>query len=195
MSASFPTFDVDQVNISQFANSPKVSALISDFNAWFDTSPNLLQFYNLVWNILTAKGFGLDIWGRILGVTRNITLSGTGTYFGFVNDGAGDFTGFGQAPFYSGATDTTTYTLSDTQYLPVLLAKALANISVCTAPLLNQLLAILFAGYGPVWTQDNGNMSMSYVFSFTPTNVQEAMVTQLGILPHPDGVAVNIVIV
>jgi hypothetical protein len=195
MTATFPVFDIEQVNISQYANSSKTSQFIDIFGQWFDPTPNLLQFYALVWNIISAEGFGLDIWGRILGVTRNITLSGTGTYFGFVNDGAGDFTGFGQAPFYTGASDTTAYRLPDTQYLPVLLAKALANICVCSAPELNQLLAILFADSGPVWVQDNGNMSMSYVFSFTPTAVQEAMVTQLGILPHPAGVAVSIVVI
>lgn len=195
MSATFPVFDIEQVNISQYANSTRIEQLIANFGQYFDPSANLVQFYNIVWNILSAKGFGLNIWGRILGVTRNITLSGTGTYFGFVNDGAGDFTGFGQAPFYTGVSDTTTYSLPDDQYLIVLLAKALANICVASAPVLNQLLAVLFADSGPVWTQDNGNMSMSYVFSFTPTAVQEAMVTQLGILPHPTGVAVSIVIV
>lgn len=192
--ASFPFFDLEQTTLSQYANSPIIDQLTDNIEQYFDPTVNLQQFYDLVWNISTAENWGLDIWGRILGVSRYLTLPAVGQYFGFSNDGLKDYTGFGQAPFFSGATDTTSFRLPDDQYLLVLLAKALANICRCVAPVLNQLLRLLFSSSGPVWTQDNGNMTMSYVFSFVPTAVQEAMVTQLGILPRPAGVTVNIVV-
>lgn len=187
-----PYFDITQTQLSQYANSPGLSALISSLGAAIDPTTNLTNFYNLVWNIDTAVGPGLDIWGRILGVTRYLTLPAPGPYFGFSNDGVNDFTGFGQAPFYGGPQSTETFRLGDPVFQQVLFAKAFANVCRCTAPVLNQLLRLLFADSGNAWVTDSGGMAMTYAFDFEPTPVQQAMVTQLGILPHPGGVSVTI---
>ncbi len=64
--------DVMPTIISQYANSPTMLALIESFNAAIDPSNDINNFYRLVWDIATAQGFGLDIWGRIVGVTRTI---------------------------------------------------------------------------------------------------------------------------
>lgn len=61
--------------ISQYANSPALTGMIDSFNAAVDTTDDLANFYAWVWNVSTAQGFGLDIWGRIVGVTRTIQTS------------------------------------------------------------------------------------------------------------------------
>ena len=67
--------NVEQTVASEYGNSPTILALIDSFNAAVDPSSNIDQFWAIIWNVTTAQGFGLDIWGRIVGVTRIIQTS------------------------------------------------------------------------------------------------------------------------
>ena len=58
--------------ISQYGNSPTILSLIESFNAAVDPSADIDNFLTYVFDIATAQGFGLDIQGRIVGVTRTI---------------------------------------------------------------------------------------------------------------------------
>jgi len=190
----FTEFDIDTTVISQYANSPTILALIENFAAYFDPVPNMTSFYNVMWNILTAEGFGLDIWGRILGVSRYLRLPNPPTgYFGFYDGGYDDTQPFNVAPFYGGTGSTETYELSDEAYLPLLMAKAFANICQTTIPVMNQLLQLLFPGAGNSYVVDLGNMQMQYVFDWQLSPTQYAIVLNSGVLPHPTGVSVAIV--
>lgn len=60
---------------SQYGNSPTLLALIESFNAAVDPSVDIDNFLTHVWEVSTAEGFGLDIWGRIVGVSRTIPTS------------------------------------------------------------------------------------------------------------------------
>lgn len=64
--------NVEQTIISQYGNSPTILALIQNMNANIDPRADIDGFFNFVWNIDTAQGFGLDIWGRIIGINRII---------------------------------------------------------------------------------------------------------------------------
>ncbi len=64
--------NVTQTVISQYANSPTITALIESMNAAIDPSVDIDNFWAYVWYVDTAQGFGLDIWGRIVGVSRTI---------------------------------------------------------------------------------------------------------------------------
>lgn len=66
--------NVESTIISQYGNSATISQLIQNMNDYIDPSADIDNFYNYVFNIETAQGFGLDIWGRIVGVSR-IVLS------------------------------------------------------------------------------------------------------------------------
>jgi hypothetical protein len=172
--------------ISQYGNSPIMLQLLANYNQYIDPSADLDNFFNYVWNINTAQGFGLDIWGEIVNVKRDLVISQAPTYFGF-NDGLKDFAPFGQAPFYVGAT-TGSYKLSDDAYRTLILVKALANISSTTTRSLNQLLKNLFAGRGRCYVNDLGNMQMRYTFEFVLQPFEVAILTQSGALPRPTGV-------
>lgn len=89
-------FDWRQTVISQYANSPRLLQLIEDFAGYVDPTAKLDAFYDLVMNLDTAQGYGLDVWGRIVGVNRVLKVTNT-DYFGFAE--AGDAQSFGDARF------------------------------------------------------------------------------------------------
>lgn len=64
--------DVEKTIISQYANSPTILALISNMNDYIDPTADIDNFFNLVFNVDTSVGFGLDIWGRIVDIDRNV---------------------------------------------------------------------------------------------------------------------------
>ena len=178
--------DVEQTIVSQYATSATLVQLIKNFNEHIDPSADIDAFFDAVWNIDTAKGFGLDIWGRIVGVTRNIQVPGTLSNFGF-SEGT-NYQPFGQAPFYAGVSSSNTYSLTDDAFRTLILVKALANISNCTAPSFNQLLQNLFAGRGRCYVCDTGGMQMHYVFEFTLQPYEVSIIQNSGAFPRPAGV-------
>lgn len=183
--------------ISQYGNSPVLRALIESTNDAIDPSLNIDAFFNLVWNVDTAQGYGLDVWGRIVGVSRELAIPANSDFFGFDTGVADEWQPFNQAPFFSGGgSGGGTFELADDAYRVLILFKALSNIATTTIPMLNKLITSLFTGLGHssprCWVVDNGSMTMTYVFNFVLTAIELAIVTSPGLLPHPTGVAVNV---
>lgn len=72
--------------MKQYANSPIIQTRIANRAEYFDPVAWQQELYDVVLNLDTAQGFGLDIWGRIVGLPngRNLTVPVTGTkYLGF----------------------------------------------------------------------------------------------------------------
>lgn len=172
--------------LSQYANSPIITALVDLFAQWLDPKARFDEFYALIWNIDTAHGFGLDIWGRILGVNRVLQVP-TGEYLGFESDDQAKPFGFGI--FYGGSRLTNNVALTDEAYRLLLLAKAALNITNASAPAINAILLNLF---GQGYVRDNLDMTITYVFSQTLTPVETAIVFQSGVLPKPCGVSFDV---
>lgn len=189
-------FDVWQTIISQYANSPVLTQLIVNMQDYIDQTENLDLFFDDMFNILTAFGYGLDVWGRIVGVTRNLTIvTTTGSFFGFEEAGTVDINPFNQAPFFSELTTlTSTFQLADDTFRTLILAKALANITDGSIPSINQILVNLFPGRGNCFVVDNENMTMDYEFEFPLTAAELAIVTQSGVLPKPAGVEASVIV-
>lgn len=188
--------DVERTIISQYANSPTLVRLVENMNEYIDQSTNFEAFYNFVWNVDTAVGFGLDIWGSIVGVTRLLQIPGNDPIVGFDNASVPkDWYPMSQGRFATEGEVTTAYTLSDDAYRVLILTKALANIAATTAPALNQILRNLFPGRGRAYVRDLGNMAMAFVFNFRLTTVEYAILTQSGALPHPAGVFYSVIVV
>jgi hypothetical protein len=158
--------NVEQTILSQYGNSATITQLIHNMNAYIDPCADIDNFYNVVWNVETAEGFGLDIWGRIVGLP-------TGRYI-----------------YTSPVT-----VLTDAQFLPLILVKALSNISITSSASFNQLLNNLFAGRGRSYVSDQGNMQMRYTFEFTPLPYEVQIMTQPGIFLRPAGVQVSILLI
>ena len=184
--------------MSQYSNSPTLRQLIANMNTYIDPSANIDAFYNMVWNVDTAVGYGLDVWGRIVGVGRVLQIATT-SFFGMKGPTGASGQPFDQAIFYSGEPLTANYALLDDPYRTLILAKALFNISDGTISSINQILINLFGPTGllPVagnsYCTDGLNMTMTYTFGSTLDYVQTAIVYQSGVLPRPAGVAATVV--
>lgn len=190
---TIPPFDFWATIISQYANSAVLTQMISNFFDYIDQTRNMDEFFDFIWNVDTAKGHGLDVWGRIVGVNRTLNLAEGSKYFGFEEATSISADPFGQSPFYSGHDATTTFYLTDDAFRVLIFAKALANISDGSIPGLNQILLNLFPGRGNCYVTDDGGMAMTYTFDFELTAVEAAIITQSGVLPKPAGVAVSYV--
>ena len=189
---SHPGAYIDATVQSQYAASPKIVALARGF-AWLeDTQPDTELFYAAVFDIMTAYGWGLDNWGRILGMGRFLDYPGD------------DFLGFqfsqlqpiDQAPFYNpGALQT--LRLDDASYRQLLLWKALANISAADAATLNDLLNRLFAAFAvtePVYVIEVGVMRIRLVLEFALSNQLFAAIRHYGLLGKGAGVGVELLV-
>jgi hypothetical protein len=184
-------FDWFATVISQYANSPILLKLIANMAEYIDPTANFDAFFTLVFNVDTAVGYGLDVWGRIVGVSRVLRLPGDAQYFGFSE--STDGYPFDEGIFFGGGVLTSNFSLSDAAYRKLILAKALANISDGSIPGINQILINLFGNYGNCYVTDGGNMTMTYTFGATLSVVDFAIVAQSGVLPRPAGVSVTIV--
>lgn len=185
--------DVEKTIISQYGNSATISKLITNMNEYLDPRTDFDNFYDFVVNIDTAQGFGLDIWGRIVNISRDLLVPETPLYFGFGEALPGSYP-FNEQPFYPGIEAATqTYRLTDDAYRQLILVKALANISATNAPSINQFLQNWFIDRGRCYANDLGDMQLRYTFEFLLTPYEFAIMTQSGALPRPAGVYATII--
>lgn len=147
--------------LSQYANSPTITQLAENMNGYIDQNDNMTEFYDKVWNIQTAVGFGLNTWGNIVGVSRQIQVKNQGLV-----------------------------TLDDDTYRLLILIKAMANITDTTPTTINKLLGILFKDIGRCYVIDLGHMAMRYVFEFHLTPLEYAILTISDVFPRPAGVLI-----
>jgi hypothetical protein len=164
-----PFFDPAQTIASQYQNSPTLLSLIESMRQNLLLDDTFEKFYEYVWDIDTAQGFGLDILGRVLNIPRQFNVP---AIFPF------------DAP--SGL-----LSLNDDQYRIVLRAKAATNISVASIPAINAVLRTLFAGRGNAYVVNVGNMHMSYSLLFAVTGVEFGIMQQQEALPAPAAVQID----
>lgn len=177
----------EQTLISQYGTSPTLTQLIENMNGYIDPLADLQTFYDYVWNVETAQGFGLDIWGKIVDVERNYKIPAQHPFFGF-DDSSDDYRGFGQAPLYVGSGNSQVFALPDSAYRTLILVKALSNISDGTIPAYNQLITNLFKNRGIAFVSDLGGMRIQYTFTFYLAPAEIAILLQSNALPSPSGV-------
>lgn len=180
--------NVSETILAEFANSPSLGTIIESFNQAVDPRALIDDWYDNVWNPKTATGWGLDFWGRIVGVSRVLQVPSSG-FFGF-SEAAPDALTFGEGIFYSGSGATSNFTLTDTAYRTLIFAKAAANIWNGSITGLNAILMMLFGDKGRCYVSDNQDMTLTYVFEFSPTPVDRSIIGS-GVLPRPCGVSVN----
>lgn len=177
--------------LAQYANSPTIVGLVESFNQCIDPSKDIDLVFSQIFDIDTAEGFGLDIWGRILGISRDIKYKILWKTFGFRGSG---LLPFNQGTFAhaGGSGTTTTFSTTDAFYRRMLIAKAMTNISDASIVSINAVLAYLFEGRGRVYAQDTGDMQIRYVFSFNLTSEDRALINTGDIIPRPAGVLVKV---
>lgn len=180
--------------IIQYANSPRLMALSQNLQGYLSPDADIDAFYNVIFNVDTAQGKGLDIWGRIVGLEngRYVQVPAS-AIFGFHVEppppSGEPWSPFGQGTFQSmGAGQTQTYELQDNAFRVLILAKAMTNIVATTSQAINRVLQNLFPGRGNCYVNDLGKMQMRYTFEF-PLQPWELSVLLSGVaLPRPAGV-------
>jgi hypothetical protein len=182
--------NVSRTILSQYANSATIVQLVHNMDGYLDPSADIDAFYQNIWNVDTAVGYGLDVWGRIVGLDngRLLKIPAGEINLGFDEAGIASATSFGSGVFSTGSIVTQNFYLADDAFRALIMVKALANITDCSIPSYNKLLNLLFAGRGRCYVNDLGNMQMRFTFEFFLQPFELAILTQSGALPRPTGV-------
>ncbi|AXD45362.1 DUF2612 domain-containing protein [Salmonella enterica] len=185
--------------LAQYAASPRLNALINSFNAALSPDSFINDFYDFIWNIDTAETYGLDVWGKIVGVSRRLTVSDDFNYLGFSearmdSPVLDDPRPFNQAPFYGGKSVTRTIRLSDAIYRRLIMMKAMSNITDCSVPDINRMLRFMFGKKRRAYVLNSSELRMSYIFEFALSSAELAIIQSSGVLPSPPGVYVSVVL-
>lgn len=183
--------DIEETLMSQYANSPAIIGIIEGINDALDPNATTEEFYTMLWSLSTASSWGLDIWGRIVGVNRNVQMTDPEAIsFGFkTNPTSQNFTPFNVAPFSSGGAGFSSYRLPDTLYKQLIIIKAASNILYATAPNINKYLQLIFTE--KAYFQITGHMTAEYIFEFELTPFERLVVFTLKLLPEPCGVLIS----
>ena len=166
---------------SQYGASPHIIGIVEAAAKQLDPTGDIKTFYDKVFNPLTAEGVGLDIWGRIVGANRYLTVDNE-EFFGFLGSLLNPFN---QAPFYIHG-DTDHYRLSDEAYRTLIFLKAAANIGNATLPSLKEILSTLFED--SVLVMNIGEMKVRVVFEFYLSAYDRALFAEYGLLNLGAGV-------
>lgn len=100
---------------SQYSDSPTIKKLLDNFRGVILLDGDIDVFYENIMDLDTATGVGLDVWGNIVGVTRELQLE-----------------------------DGTFVTLEDDNFRQFIKFKALANISDASMATLNKMAQVLY---------------------------------------------------
>ncbi len=140
-------FFIDKTIQSQYSASPNIKNVIKAFHNLIKIENDVNTLFKNMIDIDTAKGYGLDVWGRILALPRGYAdVSDNQPYLGFkmLNDATDPrLDTFTNAPFYNQMA-TSNVLLSDDVYYTYLMLKALINISNGSLGSLNYMLKFLF---------------------------------------------------
>lgn len=155
--------NVEQTIISQYGNSSTIGQLIQFMNENIDPSADIDNFYDFVFNVETAQGFGLDIWGRIVGISRTVL------------------------------TNPVTYLDDDAYRSLILLKALSNISFASAPSINQLLQNWLGGSNVRAYVVDSGGMQLVYIFEFPLTALQIEILTTSGIFLRPAGVLVTIV--
>jgi hypothetical protein len=181
--------------LTQYSASTKLLSIIDTFNQAVSLDDFTDEFIAKVWDLTTCETFGLDIWGKIVGVSRYITAPIESSSFGFseADDSDPDYpTPFNESPFFGGTQETTNVRLGDDAYRTLIFCKAFTNISIATIPEINRFLKMLFYDRGRAYCVNYRDMTMGITFEFELAPYEVSILTNYDVTPIPSGVLLNI---
>lgn len=181
--------------LTQYSASKKLLSIIDTFNQAVSLDDFTDEFIKKVWDLTTCESFGLDMWGKIVGISRYIVAPIDSDSFGFSesDDGNPDYPSpFNDSPFYGGIQETTNVRLGDDAYRTLIFCKAFTNISIATIPDINKFLKILFYQRGRAYCVNYRDMTIGITFEFALAPYEESILTNYDVTPVPSGVQLNI---
>lgn len=181
--------DISETIIRQYSNSPRLLRLLEDFRDNLDPGAFYEMAMDNIFDPRTASGVGLDIWGRIVGVSRYIDVA-VDKYLGFAEASDLNTDTWGSAIWYNGGgTKAGSIAMADEMFRKLIFAKAWSNMSDGSIPSINGCLQMLFSDSGRVYAVDNRDKSITFTFEFQPDAAQIAIVENSGVMPVPAGVS------
>lgn len=132
---------------SQYAASPRILALAAQYWQLLDPTPSADLMISKMIDPSTAEGYGLDVWGRIVGIKRALVPVG-GDYLAFAppaNVANPDGNSWNNAPF--NPVNSAGYA-SDAIYRVYVYVKAMLNIGNGSLADLNRYFSLLFPDSG-----------------------------------------------
>ena len=181
--------------LTQYSASTKLLSIIDTFNQAVSLDDFTDEFIAEVWDLTTCETFGLDMWGKIVGVSRYITAPIESSSFGFseADDSDPDYpTPFNESPFFGGTQETTNVRLENDAYRTLIFCKAFTNISIATIPEINRFLKMLFYDRGRAYCVNYHDMTMGITFEFELAPYEISILTNYDVTPIPSGVLLNI---
>lgn len=181
--------------LTQYSASQKLISIIDTFNQAVSLDDFTDEFISRVWDLTTCESFGLDMWGKIVGISRYIVAPIESGSFGFdeADDASTDYpTPFNDSPFFGGVQETTNVRLGDDAYRTLIFCKAFTNISIATIPEINRFLKILFYQRGRAYCINYRDMTMGMTFEFELAPYEESILMNYDVSPIPSGVQLNI---
>lgn len=140
-------FHIDATIQSQYSASKHICKLVNAFWESINPEADIELIYNKMINPLTAEGVGLDVWGRIVAIGRNlVALDEKQPYLGF-NTTTSDVVNerldsFNNTAFYSKINGL--FRLNDNGYRTYIFIKAMINIGNSSLADLNKMIHVLF---------------------------------------------------
>lgn len=175
----------------QYEESGNLKSLLQKKQEWVNSNHSNFwrSWYRDVFNIDTANSFGLSVWGRILDIPLGVEQKPQPKKFSF---------GFGEnhANFNNGNFGTLTqYRQALSLYQQRLVVRMRYFQITCrpTVPEINDFLKYLFGDQGSAYVIDNLDMSMTYVFGFSPSSELLYVLQNYDLLPRPSAVSISTV--
>lgn len=179
--------DAKKYILAQYANSPRLMAIVDLISSMICPSEDIEMLYRDIVNIETASSFGLDVWGRIVGISRFVaTEDKHSERYNFSESG-----GSNQYPFAT-QSEFNFMSVDDNTFRHMIMMKALSNISPATAYNINSMLLALFRERGRAYYVKTGTMTAEIVLEFTPSIPEMYLIRHSGIIPRPAGVEVKL---
>lgn len=162
-----PNIDFEKHVFWQYNNSPNINSLVSQKQDWYiKNHQNFWQdWITNVLTLSTANDYGLAVWGNLLQTPRTWKINGENV------------------------------TLTTQQYRTLLIARLRLLSIRGTVEEINGILNFLFKNYGKAWVIDNHDMTITYRFNFTLTDLQLEILRNLTLLPRPAGVEMQVIAV
>lgn len=194
----------------QYNDALKIQSLLNQKQDWYNTNQTAFwqNWYNNVFNLLTANNFGLSVWAVLLQVPLYVSTDTEPTdapFLGFnafnptYPDLINTYWNFGGADGTTGANFSdrgTEYILSTEQQRVLLRLRYFQLTSRGAIPEINSFLNYLAATspsdvWGNAWVLDLFNMNMRYVFDFNISPQFLQVLLDLDILPRPAAVGLQ----
>ncbi len=189
--------DYKKTVLTQYASSSKIMAILELFNQNMDITAYIDDFYNKIWNLNTAEGIGLDIWGRIVGISRYLKLDSVASEeaFGFneaTAPGVDYPLPFNDGVFYdSTGNNTPNFAMPDLAFRKLIYIKARYNLSDSSIPNINLILREFIGDQ--CYIIDNLNMTVTIIITAPASEFELNVLENSPIIPIPSGVQRNII--